>query len=103
MRLKRIPRFDDVDLPAYRHPNGWRIMKQRRSWSERGRERGLPAADLPLLDYYEVWNARQSLRAHPHPAETFGLLRDARAWCDSHRAVVTVDGWQIVEFDTLRR
>lgn len=101
MKLKLIPRFDDVDLPAYRHPNGWRIMKQRRTWSERGRQHGLPAADTPPLYWYEVWNARQSLRRQPHPAQEFVKLAEARAWCDAHKPVVTMDGWKIIELDEL--
>lgn len=104
MRLRRLPR-DDEDQPRYLHPHGYIIERQRRTWSERGREPGRYHDPPPPLYWWMVYHhiarRRSMLEGRPlaflclfsereRPIE-FPALRDARAWCDGHPR----EGWLV--------
>lgn len=98
MKLTRRPRFDGVDLPAYRHPNGWRIFKQKRDWSLRGMTRGASYSQASPMFWYEVYPTTG--RRWQWPLESFDRLRDARVWCDRHRREFEHGvGYRTVEVD----
>ena len=93
MKLTRRPRFDGSDLPAYTHPNGWAIKKEKRDWSARGFPTGLNMGDKHPLYSYAVY----SVPAKQYPFVSFPTLREAREWCDTHKRVYEPGGYVLRE------
>jgi hypothetical protein len=102
--LTRLSR-EEWEGPRYFHPNGYVIERERRTWSERGREPGRHHDPPPALYWWSVYNhvgLRRSIlagkgpgflgcvsdRPQPHGRD-FDTLREARSWCDEHSR----EGW----------
>jgi hypothetical protein len=79
-RLKNYP--DSEFLSKYQHPHGFRIVRRKRSWSDRvGAMRGASLAS-PL--YW--WEIRPTYARYSTPSlHDTATLGEAREWCDGRK------------------
>jgi hypothetical protein len=68
-------RANDGTLLQRRHPHGYYIRKERRTWKENFQHIGAP----PPLQWWEVYAFGRK-----GPVADFPTLREARQWCDEH-------------------
>lgn len=79
MRLSKLPEGDGMFvLSRYRHPNGYVIERERRSWSERNGNQVGGGCPLFSWNVYEDRGGEAGNRLND-----FARLSEARAWCDS--------------------
>lgn len=95
-------RLRSLDLPKLGHPNGWMIQKCERDWTLRGYPRGgghgTSLREAPKT-WYEIYPLYTSNRRRHGPIHSEVLLRDARAWCNTHRLIRDRDSNTMVVLD----